>query len=287
MSEASTPAQWLALLDEGVEVFCAASQARGKHERMDLTGLDLRGRDLREAGLFRADLQGAKLARAHVVSHLFISCHLQGADCSDLAVDGDRSAVDAIVALWGGKAAWQAFRQANPSLPLLHNACLRDLDARGFDLSRVDFTGSFLRGARLDGCNLRETRFYEASLVGASLKEADLSLSDLRCADLSESQAQGATLLATQVMGTKLNGADWSGVSMTDITAIEVEAKRIRLDGAKLVRGGFIRCDLDGASLRDVQAEGLSLDFSRLVGADLSGALIPAASLASAVLGPS
>ena len=283
----STPAQWLALLDEGDDVFCAASQARGQREMMDLSGLDLRGRDLTKVGLFRADLRGAKLAGAKVTSHLFISCYLDGVDCSELEVAGDHAAVDAIVALWGGLASWNAFRAAHQSLPLLHNACLRDLDARGFNLRRTDFTGAFLCGARLDDCDLRETHFYEASLVAASLNRADLSLADLRCADLSDSHAQEATLFATQVMRSKLNNADWSRVSMTDVSVIETEARDLRLDGATLVRGGFIRCDLQGASLRDIKGEGLSFAYTRLVGADLSGAVIPEDSLAAAVFDPS
>jgi Ion channel/Pentapeptide repeats (8 copies) len=89
-----------------------------------------------------------------------------------------------------GADAWNAWREANPSV------CL---DLRGANLSGVNLGGAFLRGANLGAANLNRANFSKAIL----------DASDLSGADLSGANLNGANLSLSNLSNTELTGVRW------------------------------------------------------------------------------
>ncbi|WP_328398534.1 pentapeptide repeat-containing protein [Streptomyces sp. NBC_00390] len=94
--------------------------------------------------------------------------------------------------------------------------------------TRCSFTGADLRHATLDGCSFKFCDFSGADLRGASLREVSLAGCDLRGADLRDTDLTDARLSSVNT--------GMPPFGLTDVT------------GARF----------DGASLRNVQAEGVS-----------------------------
>lgn len=122
-----------------------------------------------------------------------------------------------------------------------------------------------LRGAYLIGANLSE-----ASLTGTDLDDATLQNADLRDADLRE-----ATLTSADLSGIDLGGATLESVDLTGAT----------LENASLVDAKIEFSVLLGADLTGADLSGTDLSWTVLVGADFDGANFEAADLAGEYLG--
>jgi len=96
------------------------------------------------------------------------------------------------------------------------------------------------------GCNLANIDLHDADLAGANLAGANLTGSNLSKVNLKLANLKGATLVRTNLTGANLAGADLAGADLT---------------GADLTGANLVRANLRGA------------DLTRVVGADLSGAI--------------
>jgi uncharacterized protein YjbI with pentapeptide repeats len=99
---------------------------------------------------------------------------------------------DHVSLLRQGKAAWSAWREANPSIhPDLREANLNGAKLRGGDLSRATLIGAKLNGANLSLADLSGANLSDADLEGADLSGANLNRTNLRLANLSIAQLTG------------------------------------------------------------------------------------------------
>jgi uncharacterized protein YjbI with pentapeptide repeats len=177
---------------EAVLVLIGANLSGANLERAYLRGANLRGANLRGAILFYADLSGASLSEAD----------LRGA-----------TLIDAI-------------------------------------LDVTDLSGANLSGANLETANLEREGNYEyigsrvnlsgSDMRGAYLRAVGLSGSDLSRANLSEADLSGAFLTRTNMFENNLSGANLSGAFLQNVegvtrTRLEKQAKS--LEGAIMPNG--------------------------------------------------
>ena len=157
----------------------------------------------------------------------------------------------------------------------------------GAKLRKVDFSGAWLRGARLAQADLREAKFECgatnwkecAQLQGASLRSAQLQGASLvrvqaQGADFSSARLQGATLLSAQLRGAVLLSAQLQGATLNSAGLQGAVLRNAQLGGAVLSYAQLQGAELDNAGLR-----GASLDYAQLQGASLDGAQLEGASL--------
>lgn len=131
----------------------------------------------------------------------------------------------------------------------LDNRLLRDADFKGANLSR-----SSLRGASLDGAIFEKANLQSTNLSGSTLRRANLLKADLQQAVLSEAKLEGANL----------KGANLRRAVLTNCI----------LDEAELSGTVLWESNLQNASLKDVKS---------LTSGQLAGALVPNATLPSAI----
>ena len=195
-----------------------------------------------------------------------------------------------------GAAAWNAWREANPSVrpdlreanlnganlsgaflrgaflttanlnrANLSGAILGDCDLSGADVSGANLTPANLAKAILTGANLSRANFSEANLSGADISEANLSLANFTGATLSGANLSRASLSGALMRGANLGGAILSGVN---------------LSGANL-SGAYLsgRPNLNRANLSLVDLTGANLSSANMTDADLSGANLTGANL--------
>jgi uncharacterized protein YjbI with pentapeptide repeats len=156
-----------------------------------------------------------------------------------------------------GVAAWNAWRDANPSWP----------DEEGYvlpDLSWADLSGANLSGANLSPAFLSRAELFEANLSGANLSAAILDGANLTGAFLSGANLSAANLRAAFLIGANLSGADLSGADL----------RGANLSGANLGRTSLSGANLSGADLRDADLQSANLMDTDLTGADLTGCRI-------------
>jgi hypothetical protein len=152
---------------------------------------------------------------------------------------------DHVLLLRHGAEAWNAWREANPSLhPDLREANLNGTDLSGAMLRDADLEKAALSRANLTGANLSGADLGGAYLSGAALGEANLRGADLKGTTLSGTNIKGANLSLADFSGANLSNAD---LTNTDLSGATLNAANLRLSNesnAELrgVAGSFARC---------------------------------------------
>jgi curved DNA-binding protein CbpA len=108
-------------------------------------------------------------------------------------------------------------------------ADLSGQDLSGKDLSERDFSGRNLSNANLSQVNLKDSFLHGINLSGANLTKANLFRANMLQANLSNANLREANLIGADLSGADLSGADLTGAQ------IEVGSKiMVRLMGANL-----------------------------------------------------
>jgi uncharacterized protein YjbI with pentapeptide repeats len=195
----------------------------------DLVAHDFRDADLTEAGLDQvnlamAQLQGARLHRAHADATCFRGAVCHGANMSEAEM-GRADFSDA----WLNRA---DLRAATLVEARLGKASLVEADLRHARLMRAD-----LREAELEGADLREAVLFLATLGGANLRNANLEGASLKGTDLRHAKLGGACLREALLEHAVLSNADLSHADLSRASVYGAAAWSVRLDGAT-------QCDL-------------------------------------------
>ncbi len=193
--------------------------ARGRPQKLDLSGLDFSGEDL--SGL---DLSGYDFSRANL----------------------------ARVDLSASNLGWAKLREAN-----LHRGTLTDCELVGADLQGANLSecsaersglgATDLTGAGLISANLRHATLSEANMRGADLRAANLQGCNIRSADLTNAnctraELQGADLQESNVLGTSFEVANLQRARLLGIKNylkanwIGTDIREVDLRGAYLIR---------------------------------------------------
>ncbi|MCC6158209.1 MAG: tetratricopeptide repeat protein [Deltaproteobacteria bacterium] len=130
-------------------------------------------------------------------------------------------------------------------------------DLAGQDLSRSNWAGSDVSGARLAGVNLSRGKFRKANFSGADLSGADLSKADLRQTNLT-----GANLRGAKLEKADLDGADLTGATLDEATLVGAKVREAKLEN---VRG-------EKSAWRDALASKSRFANVDFAGADFTGA---------------
>lgn len=154
---------------------------------------------------------------------------------------------------------------------------------------RVEWTGAWLRGAKLEDAqlqgadlriaqlrraNLQGAQLQEANLQGARLQESDLTIACLQRANLMNARLQVANLTSAQLQEAHLAHAylQWARLSRAYLNGA-------RLNGAQLHRADIFDAHLQGADLQEAQLQCAHLHKVQLQGANLREAQLQGASL--------
>ena len=179
------------------------------------------------------------------------------------------------------------------------NQDFSDLDLRGVNLGRTDFSQANLRNTNLEraflgDANLEWANLADANLTGAFLVDANLTEAYLGDADL-----EGANLADANLEGANLVDANLTEAFLTDANLTEAFLRAANLEGAFLgeanLEGAILgeanltganlgAANLEGAFLRAANLEGASLGEANLTGANLGAANLEGASLRDANL---
>jgi len=185
------------------------------------------------------------------------------------------------------------------NLPRLAGARLDQLQATELDFSLVFAQEVDLRGANLDRCDfsaacLRHGWFARASLRGARMSKADANEADFTEAVLAGIDARdaqfdgacferaslrGADLSGARLEGCCLRGAHADGANFTSASLQRLDLRTLQGLPARFAKAGMMHANLEGQS-------GADLDFSaaELTGALLSGTRFPRANFRGAIL---
>lgn len=142
----------------------------------------------------------------------------------------------------------------------LDGAILRNLnlgDELSFarcDLTKADFTGSYLRGVNFDGARLRL----------AELSETDLRNSTCRGGYLAMASFTDAAMAGSDFSRSNMSGSDLSNAHILDATF-----RNTKLDGATMNDINGYETNFVGASLENATLNRVNLNSSNLVGAKL------------------
>lgn len=146
-------------------------------------------------------------------------------------------------------------------------------DFSGRDMRGVDLRGALLRGAKFVGTKLGGARMSTADLGGANLDGADLAGADLTSANLS-----GATAVEAVFDGATVDRAVFLKTDLTGASLVEVEGRiaafhetvmtNAKLQRSRLHKAVFSRANLEGADFT-----GAELDICCFLDAFASGAL--------------
>ena len=109
-----------------------------------------------------------------------------------------------------------------------------DLTSKGVNLSRVDLTGAFLRGADLEGASLYKGDLTRVDLEGANLKGVDLTRAILAGANLSGADLEGANLKEAYLWDANLSGTVLVGANLSGATLQGADLQGADLQGADL-----------------------------------------------------
>ncbi len=156
---------------------------------------------------------------------------------------------------------------------------LSDLDLKGINFSRANFSGVILKNANFGGANLTNAILTDADLAHADLTSAILTGADLSGANLTNTILKGAELTSTDLKNTILAGADASGANLTS-----ANLTKTNLTDADLTSGILAGADLTGVTLTNVILKGADLSYASLKGLDLSGVNLADANLSGAIL---
>lgn len=121
----------------------------------------------------------------------------------------------------------------------------------------------------LTRARLRGVRWPAVHLPGRAMHGADFSRADLRGACLDDCVGKGASFRRARLRGATLNRFEGSGADFTGADSSSIQASRIELSDAVLVRTRLDEADLRYARLLRAQLRGASL-----IGADLTHAIL-------------
>ena len=127
-----------------------------------------------------------------------------------------------------------------------------DLDLRGANLARSDFTDAFVVGTRFDHCDLRDTLWSDiggnsrtfmrnARLCGASASSATFTNVDFAGANLSNNGRVTRFQVCTFIE-CNFQGSDWSGATFNNCTFVRCDFEGSIWDGAILETPQFDQC---------------------------------------------
>ena len=212
-----------------------------------------------------ADLQGADLRGANLLSAILDGVDLRGADLSYASLLRARLGL-------GAGATCADLQDANLAGANLTDADLTGANLTGANLTDADLTGANLTDADLTGANLTGANLYLAKLTGANLTGANLKGADLYHANLT-----GANLT-----GANLEGADLYHANLTGANLYHANLEGANLEGADLYFANLKGANLKGANLKGANLKGANLKGANLKGADLRGATLTDEQLAFA-----
>ncbi len=117
-------------------------------------------------------------------------------------------------------------------------------DLSGRDFSRANLKGRDLSGrnlsyAKLNGANLSDAFMHKVVLRGADLSDANLFRANLLLADLKEANLQGADLIGADLSGADLRGADLRGARIRSGDRLLVKLIGANLSGAIMPDGSI------------------------------------------------
>jgi len=144
------------------------------------------------------------------------------------------------------------------------------LDLTGADLSHLDLRGASLEGAWLEGANLQC-----ADLSGVDLSSAVLARADLSDAKLDGARMSGANLGHARLLWVSAP----SGVDLSDAILHGADLRGAALPNSNLAKADLTEARFEETDFSKVNAEGMTLIKSSLVGVRLVGANLSGANL--------
>ncbi|WP_460356947.1 pentapeptide repeat-containing protein [Actinoallomurus acanthiterrae] len=248
------------------------SQARGEEVPQDLqAAMTVLARRSPAADQGRITLRDAKLARLDLSGAAMAGADLAGADLTGARLTGaDLTGAD----LTGGRLEQTLLDSAQLRTAVLTDAVLTGARSPGADLTDADLTRADLTRATLTGATLSGVRAAGAVLRGADLTETDLSSADLSATDLTLATMRrcllpGAVLSRATLSQVRAENADLSTAKLDDAVLSDARLSQADLRGADLTEANLSGARLDGAMLGDAD-----LGRVRLVGLDLTGAIV-------------
>jgi uncharacterized protein YjbI with pentapeptide repeats len=110
-------------------------------------------------------------------------------------------------------------------------------DLSGKDLSERDFSNRNLSNANLSNANLKDSFLHDINLSGANLFRANLFRANLLHANLSNANLREANLIGADLSGANLSGADLTGAQIEVGTKMMVRLMGANLTGAIMPNG--------------------------------------------------
>ena len=166
------------------------------------------------------------------------------------------------------------------------------IDLRGLDLSGIDMRGMQLGRVWLNGCSLKNALAQPMVICGGR----ELSPWDLAYGHVLEEHQAGKKVGDCEVTHTNLGGsllsrADLSKADLRWANLSDVALAWGNLDGANLAYADLSKSNLNQANLertdlRSAVLDGASLENSRVLDADFSGASLKGVSLSGVFLSP-
>ena len=123
--------------------------------------------------------------------------------------------------------------------PPKQNIDLTGKDFSHANLSEKDFAGRNLSYANLSGANLSDSFLHRTNLTGANLFKANLFRANLLQANLREANLQQANLIGADMSGANLQGADLRGAKIGTGNRILVKLVGANLSGAIMPDGSI------------------------------------------------
>jgi uncharacterized protein YjbI with pentapeptide repeats len=120
-----------------------------------------------------------------------------------------------------------------------------------------------------------QTQSYHPDLSGADFQGLDLKEKDLSGRNLSQANLSHANLSDTFMHKTNLQGANLYKANLFRANLLEANLRNANLRDTNLIGADFSGADLSGADLRGAQVGTKEKLLVKLVGTNLSGAILP------------
>jgi uncharacterized protein YjbI with pentapeptide repeats len=131
----------------------------------------------------------------------------------------------------------QARTEARSYEPPKPNPDLSGQDFSRANLSNRDLSGRNMSYANLSGANLSDTFMHKVILRGANLSDTNMFRANLLLADLREANLRNANLIGADFSGADLRGADLTGARMRSGDRLLVKLIGANLSGAIMPDG--------------------------------------------------
>ncbi|MBF0528386.1 MAG: DUF2169 domain-containing protein [Deltaproteobacteria bacterium] len=152
-------------------------------------------------------------------------------------------------------------------------------DLRAADLSGSNFSKARLAGVNAAGCEAGQTDFTEAVLNDACFKNADFEEAVLIAADMSGAELTQANLKNLVGSGAVFRKASFYKACLDQADLSGAMMNEANLSEVQAIQADFSEADLTGTKFLKANLDGASLDKSLLSGADFSKAHAVALSL--------